>query len=102
MRLYRREHNKVDYHHVKFSSHKHSDSGNTVEKAELAASIGDIARFLKSGTPIYNSEVSDTAGRKIRVRRRIQAITKRFAFHANPIRANQGHFEVGSTKRNLK
>ena len=38
--------------------------------------------FLKSGTPLYNSEVPDTAGRKTR-RRRTQAIAKRFAFYAN-------------------
>ena len=34
---------------------------NTLEKAELTALIRDIARFLKSGTSIYNSEVPDTA-----------------------------------------
>ena len=36
----------------------------TLEKAELFASIRHIRRFLKSGIPIYNSEVPDTAGRK--------------------------------------
>ena len=41
----------------------------------------NIQRFLKSGIPIYNHEVSDVAGRKTRT----QAITKRFAFHANAI-----------------
>ena len=35
-----------------------------LEKAELTASILYIARFLKSGIPIYNSEVPDKAGRK--------------------------------------
>ena len=35
-----------------------------LEKAELTASILYIARFLKSGTPIYNSEVPDKASRK--------------------------------------
>ena len=35
----------------------------------------------QSGIPIYNSEVSDTADRK--TRRRTQAITKCYAFHAN-------------------
>ena len=51
------------------------------EKAELTALTRHIARFLKSGIPIYNSEVPDTAGRE--ARRRTQAIAKRFAFHAN-------------------
>ena len=37
---------------------------DTLEKAALDASICLIARFLKSGIPIYNSEVPDTAGRK--------------------------------------
>ena len=46
------------------------------------AQICHIARLLKSGTPIYNSKVPNTAGRKERrKRRRIQAITKRYAFH---------------------
>ena len=52
---------------------------DTLEKAELTASIRHIARFLKSGIPIYDSEVPDNAGRKGR-RRRTQAITKRFPF----------------------
>ena len=49
---------------------------DTLEKAELTASICHIARFLKSGIPIYNSDVSDTAGRKT-TRRRTQANAKR-------------------------
>ena len=32
-----------------------------LEKAELITSIRHIARFPKSGIPIYNSEVPDTA-----------------------------------------
>ena len=36
--------------------------------------------FLKSGIPIYNSKVPVMA-----VRRKTQAIAKRFAFHANAI-----------------
>ena len=60
---------------------------NTLEKAKLTASIRHIARFLKSGILIYNSEVSDTANSKTRKRgRRTEAIARRFAFHANPIR----------------
>ena len=47
--------------------------------------IRHIAMFLKSGIPIYNSEVSGTAVRKTR-RRRSQAIVKRYAFHANTIK----------------
>ena len=53
-----------------------------LEKAELTASFHYIARFLKSRIPFYNSEVSDTAGRKMR-RRRTQSIAKCFAFHEN-------------------
>ena len=57
---------------------------NTFEKAELTTSIRHIAIFLKSGTPIYNSEVPDTASRKTRRRRRrAQAIAKCYTFHAN-------------------
>ena len=48
--------------------------------ADVAASMGHIERFLKSGIPFYNYEVSDTAGRNTR---RIQAIAKHYAFHAN-------------------
>ena len=39
---------------------------DTLEKAELTASIRHIERFLKSRIPIYNSEAPDTAGRKTR------------------------------------
>ena len=59
---------------------------DTLEKAELTSSNRHIARFLKSGTPIYNSEVLDTAGRKTTTRR-TQAIAKRFAFQANGTRS---------------
>ena len=68
---------------------------DTLEKTELAALIHDIATFLKSGIPIYNCEVPDTAGRRTKTkrrrrtrsrrRRRTQAITKRHEFHANSI-----------------
>ena len=37
---------------------------DTLKKAELAVSIHHIARFLKPGIPIYNSEVPDTDGKK--------------------------------------
>ena len=40
--------------------------------------------ILRSGIPIYNSKVPDTAARK--TRRRTQAITYRFAFHTNAIK----------------
>ena len=63
---------------------------DTLEKAELIASIHHIAIFLKSVIPIYNSEVSDATGRKMRRKRRARrrrrrtwAIAKRYAFHAN-------------------
>ena len=42
---------------------------DTLEKAELTASIRHIARFLKSEIQIYNSEVPDTADRKTRGRK---------------------------------
>ena len=61
---------------------------DTLEKAELTASIRHIARFVKSGIPIYNSEVPDTADRKTR-RRRTRAVAKRFAFHTNAINTTQ-------------
>ena len=57
---------------------------DNLENAELTPSINHIARFLKSGIPIYNSEVPDTAGKKT-TRRRTKTIENRFAFHANAI-----------------
>ena len=45
-----------------------------MKKAALFASICNIERFYKSGIPIFNSEVSDRAGRKTRIRRRSNAI----------------------------
>ena len=60
---------------------------DALEKAELIASIRHIERYLKSGIPIYNTEVPDTVGRKTgrRRRRRIQAIAKRYPFLVNII-----------------
>ena len=63
---------------------------DTLEKAELTASIRHIAISLKSRIPIYNSKVPDTAGRKTRRRRRrrrrrTQTIEKRYVFQANAI-----------------
>ena len=62
---------------------------DTLEKAELTASIRHIAIFLKSGILIYNPEVPHTAGRKtkrrMKRRRRTQAIVKRYAFHFSKI-----------------
>ena len=53
-------------------------------KAEFTVWIGNIARFLKSEIPIYNSEVPCTSGRKTRKRRRgTQATAKCFALYAN-------------------
>ena len=49
---------------------------------KIAQNCEIIARFLKSGIPIYNSEIQDTAGRKAR---RTQATAKRFAFYTNSI-----------------
>ena len=39
---------------------------DTLEKAELIASVWHIVRFLKSGILIYNSEVPDMTGRRRR------------------------------------
>ena len=58
---------------------------DTLEKAELNASIPHIAVFLKSGKPIYNSQDRNTAARKRRRRRRTHAIAKRYTLHANAI-----------------
>ena len=57
---------------------------DTFKKAELTTSICHIARFFKSGIPIYIAGILDIAGRKTK-RRRTQDIAKRFAFHANTI-----------------
>ena len=57
-----------------------------LEKADLTALIRHFVRFLKSGIPIYNSDVPDTAGRETKRRKRTQAIVKCFAFHSNAIR----------------
>ena len=56
-----------------------------LEKAELASSIRHIPRFLKSGIPIYHSEVPDTADRKTKRRRKKHANAKRYLFYANKI-----------------
>ena len=57
---------------------------DTLQKAEFTASIHHVARFLKSGILIFNSEVPNTADRKT-ARRRTHAIPKRFAFYSNAI-----------------
>ena len=63
-----------------------------LEKAELTASICHIAKSLKSGIPICNFEVRDTAGRETR-KKRAQASSKRFAFYASA-KANTRHLYV--------
>ena len=50
---------------------------DTLENAELTASIRHNAKFFKSEIPIFCSKVSDKAGRKTRIR--THAIAKRFA-----------------------
>ena len=83
---------------AKFGGHRSYRNGDissyidTLEKAELTASIRHITRFLKSRIPIYISQVPDSAGRKTRRRGRTQAIEKRFAFHANSI--NKFHVTI--------
>ena len=69
---------------TKFGDHRSYRNGDinsyinsymdTLEKVELTASIGHIAIFLKSGIPIYNSEVP--TGRKTRRRRRRKKCTQ--------------------------
>ena len=79
-------------------------------KAELTASARHIERFSKSGIPIYNSKVLDTASKKTRSRkkrRRRQAIAMRYAFHAIPKMLQQplGTLQIiapGKTKNSLK
>ena len=48
----------------------------------MNTSVQDIHRFSKSGIPIYNSEVMDTADRKARrkKKRTKPEIAKRYAF----------------------
>ena len=59
------------------------------KKAEFTISVRHIGGFSKSGIPIYNSEVSDTAGKKTRKkRRRSKAIGKRYAFQAITIKSS--------------
>ena len=54
------------YRNGAISSHINSYI-DALEKVELTASIRHIARFLKSGIPIYNSRVPDTASAAIRL-----------------------------------
>ena len=81
------------YQLAKFGDHRSKGNGdsyigsyiNTLEKAKLIASVQHIERFSKSGIPIYNFKVLETADRKTRTRRRRrrQVITQRFTFLAN-------------------
>ena len=58
---------------------------NTLRKDELTTSVRHFERISKSGIVNYNSEVPDTAGRKMR-RRKIQAIVNHYAFYTNAIK----------------
>ena len=81
---------------AKFSGHHFYGNGdinsyinfymNTLEEAELIALIRHIEIFLTSRILIYNSQVPNTEGRKTRIRRRTQAIAKRYVFHAYAIK----------------
>ena len=86
------------YQLAKFRGHRYYENGdinsytifyiNTLDKAKLTASVRHIERFPKSGIPIDNSEVPDTAGRKAKRRmrrRRTHAMAKHYAFHTNAI-----------------
>ena len=76
---------------VKFGDHRSDRNGDInsymksymdnldLEKAELIASIRHIARFPKSGIPIYNSEVPDTANNTDKNQAK-NTIAKHFAF----------------------
>ena len=49
---------------------------DSLEKAELTTSIRHIAKFLKSGISIYNSEVPDMTGRKIEKKKVLRNLRK--------------------------
>ena len=90
---------------AKFGSHRSYGNGdiksyfssymNTLEKAELSASVRQIERFSESRIQIYNSKVPDTAGRRTRSRRRrrrrTQVTAKRYTFHTNAINQTCTH-----------
>ena len=89
----------LDVHPSQIHSHRSHWNGylgeysymNTLEKAELTTLVYYIERFRKSVILIYNSELSNRADRKSRIRRKrrgrkiTQAITKRCVFHSNAI-----------------
>ena len=64
---------------------------DTLEKAELTSFVRYVARFLKSGIPIYSSKLPDRADRKTKKRRRkkrrAQEVAKRYAFNTNAIKS---------------
>ena len=72
------------YQLVKFGGHRSYRNGDTnpdinfyiLEKCELTTGIRHIARFLRSGIPIYN--FPDTAGRKTRKEKdkRLQSVLR--------------------------
>ena len=65
---------------------------NSLEKAELTASVRHIERFSKPGILTYNSEAPDTACRKTRRRsrrRRTKTIAKRYEFQDVGYRATK-------------
>ena len=76
---------------------------NTLEKAELTASVHHFERISKTGIVNYNSEAPDTAGGKMR-RRKFQAILNHYAFYANAIKPlNSGRVSLCKiTKLSIK
>ena len=89
MWVYEQKPIKVSYHPATFLSHRHSGSGDIflichviltlqgyLENTELTALILHIAILLTSGIPIYNSEVPNTTGRKMRRRGRRTQFTQ--------------------------
>ena len=97
---------------AKFGDHKSYRNGDinsyiksymdTLGNAEFTTSIRRIARFLKTGIPIYDSEVPDTAGRKTRKRRRKHAIAKRLPFRANAVTLTKRNISHMSKQISLK
>ena len=72
------------YRNGDINSYINSYTKKAGEKAEVTASIRHIARFLISGTPIYNPEVPNKVGRKTK-REGTQANAKHFVSNVNAI-----------------
>ena len=89
----------LDVPACKYGGHRSNGNGDincyinsymdTLGKPKINASIGHIERFSKSRIPIYNSEVSATAGRKKKKKEMKKNTGSRKAlFHANALNQN--------------